>query len=85
MPKDLQDLIVQVTKEAQAYENKLFLDDEASLEQFMKDHGMTVVNDVDKAAFAAKALPGVEGVLSTNPSYKDSAWPLYQEAKASLN
>jgi TRAP-type C4-dicarboxylate transport system substrate-binding protein len=84
LPKDIQTLVVQVAKETQAYENKLFLEDEATLEKFMKDHGMNIVSDVDKAAFATKALVGVERVLSTNPSYSTTAWPLYQQAKAGL-
>jgi len=77
MPKDLQDIVVQAGKDMQAYENKLFLEDEKTLEQFMVDKGMTVVNDVDKAALAAQMRVGLNPVIQEKYPV---VWPLYQEA-----
>jgi len=77
MPKDLQDLIVQAGKDMQAYENKLFLQDENTLEQFMVEKGMTVVSDVDKAALASQMRVGLDPVIQEK---YPAVWPLYQEA-----
>jgi tripartite ATP-independent transporter DctP family solute receptor len=80
LPKDLQDIVVQAGKDMQAYEYKLFLEDEGTLEKFMTDHGMTIVSDVDKAAMAATASKGYEPILQSQ--YGTTIWPLYQQIKA---
>jgi tripartite ATP-independent transporter DctP family solute receptor len=76
LPKDLQDLIITAGKEMQDYEHKLFLQDELELEQFLVSKGMTIVSDVDQAAFAAQASAGVEKVLP------EKIRPLYDIIKA---
>jgi TRAP-type C4-dicarboxylate transport system, periplasmic component len=63
MPKDLQDLVIRAGKEMMDYEHELFLKDEADLEVFLQEKGMTFVEDVDRAAFAAQASRGIEKVL----------------------
>jgi tripartite ATP-independent transporter DctP family solute receptor len=82
LPKDLQDLVLTVGKETQDYERKIFLQEEQELEQFMKDHSMTIVADVDKAAFAAQASAGIERVLKERTEYANTIYPLYQQIKA---
>lgn len=63
MPQDLQDLVIKAGKEMMDYENQLFLKDEQELEGFLKEKGMTFIEDVDRAAFAKQASQGVEKVL----------------------
>ncbi len=63
MPKDLQALVVKAGKDMMDYEHQLFLKDEQELEGFLKGKGMTFIEDVDRAAFAAQASQGVEKVL----------------------
>ncbi|MDR2484627.1 MAG: TRAP transporter substrate-binding protein [Treponema sp.] len=76
LPKDLQDLVIDAGKKTQAYEHELFLKDEAELEQYLSQNGMTIVSDVDQAAFVRQASAGVEKVLP--PKIK----PLYDQIKA---
>lgn len=76
MPKNLQDLVIDAGKRTQAREHELYLEDEKSLEQFLTSHGMTMVNDVDQAAFANLARQGVESVLP--PEMK----PMYDQIRA---
>jgi tripartite ATP-independent transporter DctP family solute receptor len=76
MPKDLQDLVIDAGKKMQAHEHDLFLKDETELEQFLSRSGMTIVSDVDQAAFAAQASAGVEKVLPAKIK------PLYDQIKA---
>lgn len=76
MPQDLQDLVIEAGKEMQNFEHEQFLKDEAELEQFLTEKGMTIIDDVDQEAFAEKALQGVEEVLP------DALKPLYDEIRA---
>ena len=76
MPKDLQDLVIRAGKEMMDYENQLFLKDEQDLEVFLKEKGMTFIEDVDRAAFAAQASQGVEKVLP------EALKSMYAEIKA---
>ena len=58
MPPDLQKIFLEAAEEMQHYENQLFLEKEAFLEEELKSKGMTFV-EVDKEAFkqiAEKAL-----------------------------
>jgi tripartite ATP-independent transporter DctP family solute receptor len=77
LPKDLQDLVIDAGKKMQAYEHDLFLKDETELEQFLRSSGMTIISDVDQAAFAQQASAGVEKVLPAKIK------PLYDQIKAS--
>lgn len=63
LPEDLQELVLDAGARMQAYEHELFLKEEAELEDFLKDKGMTLVEDVDREAFAEAALARVEKVL----------------------
>ena len=63
MPKDLQDLVIRAGKDMMDFEHELFLKDEEELEGFLQEKGMTFVEDVDRAAFAAQASQGIEKVL----------------------
>lgn len=58
MPDDLQTVVRDAASEMQAYEEKLFVEDQQRLEQALKDKGMKFV-EVDQAAFAKKAEPAV--------------------------
>ena len=76
MPKDLQDLVVKAGKAMMDYEHELFLKDEEELEGFLKEKGMTFVEDVDRDAFAKQASQGVEKVLP------EALKSMYAEIKA---
>ncbi|MDR2494804.1 MAG: TRAP transporter substrate-binding protein [Spirochaetaceae bacterium] len=76
LPKDLQDIVVDAGKKMQAHEHELFLKDETELEQFLAQNGMTIVSDVDQAAFAQQAGSGVEKVLPAKIK------PLYDQIKS---
>jgi len=76
MPEDLQQLVLEAGAAMQKYEHELFLQGEDELEAFLKEKGMTFIEDVDKEAFAAKATEGIEKVLP------DALKPLYDEIKA---
>lgn len=76
MPEDLQNLVIEAGKEMQNFEHEQFLKDEAELETFLTEKGMTVIDDVDQEAFAQKALAGVEEVLP------EELKPLYDEIRA---
>ncbi|MDR1947671.1 MAG: TRAP transporter substrate-binding protein [Desulfovibrio sp.] len=64
MPPDLQDLVREAGREMQRVEHEMFLKDEILLEAFLKDNGMTFVEDVDRQAFEEVARPAVERLLS---------------------
>jgi tripartite ATP-independent transporter DctP family solute receptor len=81
MPEDLRNIVLKAGADMQSYEHGLFTEDEVSLETFLKNAGMTFVEDVDKAAFAKLMSEGVERVLQGNDNYKNSVWPLYREFK----
>ncbi|WP_299360401.1 TRAP transporter substrate-binding protein [uncultured Paracoccus sp.] len=57
--------VMEAARRAQEYERELFLADEQSLEQTLKDGGMTFV-DSDKAAFAAAARDAVLNNVSAD-------------------
>ena len=76
LPGDLQDLVIEAGKKTQAYEHELFLKDEAELERYLSQNGMTIVSDVDQAAFVRQASAGVEKVLPAKIK------PLYDQIRA---
>lgn len=75
LPEDLQKVVTDAAAEMQSYEHELFLEEEAQLEQEMKDKGMEFI-DVDQAPFAAKAVEGVMPILS------DKQKEIYEEILA---
>ena len=79
LPADLQKIVSEVGKEMQAYEHKLFLADEAELEGFLESKGMTIVNDVDQAAFAKLADGAMQKLMDGEYKYLK---PLYDKIKA---
>lgn len=58
MPEDLQKIFLEAAAEMQAYEQELFIKDEAQIEQTLKEKGMEFI-EVDKAAWEEKAKPAV--------------------------
>ena len=74
LPDDLKKVVLDAGKEMQAYENKLFLEEEGKLEKLLKDK-MTFV-DVDQAAFAKIASEAVLKNLS------DSQKEMYKKIQA---
>ena len=81
LPADLQKIVSdsEVGKEMQAYEHELFLKDESELEDFLKSKGMTIVNDVDQAAFAKLADGAMQKLMAGEYKYLK---PLYDKIKA---
>lgn len=79
LPEDLQQIVIDGAAEMQKYEHELFLQDEKDLEQFLQDKGMTIIDDVDKDAFAVLADQGVQTVI--NDKYPELV-PLYEQIKA---
>ena len=76
---DLQKIVVEVGKEMQAYERKLFVEGEKSLADELKAKGMTFIEDVDQAAFAALADGAMQKLMNGEYSYLK---PLYEKIKA---
>ena len=74
LPDDLKKVVLDAGKEMQAYENKLFLEEEGKLEKLLKEK-MTFV-DVDQAAFANIASEAVLKNLS------DSQKEMYKKIQA---
>ncbi|MBQ3449047.1 MAG: TRAP transporter substrate-binding protein [Synergistaceae bacterium] len=79
LPADLQKIVEEVGKEMQKYEHELFLKDEAELEGFLASKGMTIVNDVDQAAFAKLADGAMQKLMEGEYKYLK---PLYDKIKA---
>lgn len=79
LPPDLQKIVSEVGKETQAYEHELFLKDEAELEEFLTSKGMTIISDVDQAAFAKLANDAMEKLMAGEYKYLK---PLYDKIKA---
>ena len=79
LPEDLQKIVVEVGKEMQAYERKLFVEGEKSLADELKAKGMTFIEDVDQAAFAALADGAMQKLMNGEYSYLK---PLYEKIKA---
>ena len=69
LPAYLQKIVLEVGKEMQAYEHKLFLEDEAELEGFLKSKGMEIINDVDQAAFAKLANEAMQKLMAGEYKY----------------
>lgn len=76
LPADLQVLVAEAGVKMQEYEHELFLKEEGDLDAFLKEKGMTFVEDVDREAFAQRALSGVESVLP------EKIRPLYEQVRA---
>ena len=79
LPADLQKIVEEAGKEMQKYEHELFLKDEAELEGFLQSKGMTIVNDVDQAAFAKLADGAMQKLMEGEYKYLK---PLYDKIKA---
>ncbi|MBQ7578090.1 MAG: TRAP transporter substrate-binding protein [Synergistaceae bacterium] len=79
LPADLQKIVLEVGKEMQAYEHELFLKDESELEGFLQSKGMTIINDVDQAAFAKLADSAMQKLMEGEYKYLK---PLYDKIKA---
>ena len=76
LPDDLKKVVLDAGKEMQAYENKLFLEEEGKLEKLLKEK-MTFV-DVDQAAFAKIAS---EAVLKNLNDSQKAMYKKIQEVK----
>ncbi|MDR1943538.1 MAG: TRAP transporter substrate-binding protein [Synergistaceae bacterium] len=63
MPEDLRSLVIEAGREMQRVEHEMFVRDEEDLESFLEDAGMTVVDDVDRKAFADTTLSAIETAL----------------------
>ncbi len=79
LPADLQKIVTEVGAEMQAYERKLFVEGEKSLADELKAKGMTFIEDVDQAAFAALADGAMQKLMNGEYSYLK---PLYEKIKA---
>lgn len=79
LPADLQAIVSEVGKEMQEYEHKLFLADEEELEEFLTSKGMTIISDVDQAAFAKLANDAMQKLMAGEYKYLK---PLYDKIKA---
>lgn len=79
MPADIQTIILEVAKEAQAYENELYKANEESIAQFLKDAGMEFIEDVDQAAFASLANEAMKELLDGDYAYMK---PFFEAIKA---
>ena len=64
LPEDLKVIFLQAAKEMQTYEHRLFLQNEARVQEQLKKDGMTFV-EVDKIAFMKKGEQAVFESLST--------------------
>ena len=60
VPADIQQALVEAAKEARDYERQLSMDNEAEYLVQIAEHGMTVVDDVDIAAFQEAVQPVYE-------------------------
>lgn len=63
MPKDLQKIFTQAAKDMQAYERKLYLENEQRIKKELEDLGMTFIN-VDNKAFIDKCGLAIYNTLS---------------------
>lgn len=63
LPPDLKELVLQAGKEMQAYEHRLFLENEKSVQEQLKAKGMEFI-EVDKAAFQKKCEQAIYRSLS---------------------
>ncbi|MGC6432248.1 MAG: TRAP transporter substrate-binding protein [Jejuia sp.] len=65
LPEDLKAILLEAAKDMQAYEHKLFLENESKIIQELKDKGMTFI-EVDKQAFIKKSENAIYNSLSKN-------------------
>lgn len=63
LPEDLKTIFLEAAEEMQAYEHRLFLENESRVQEELKNAGMTFV-EVDKAAFMKKGQKAVYESLS---------------------
>jgi tripartite ATP-independent transporter DctP family solute receptor len=63
MPADLQEIFLECAREMQAYERKLFMENDALVRQELQERGMTFV-EVDREAFKAKHGNAIYNTLS---------------------
>jgi len=63
LPDDLKKILLEAAKDMQAYEHKLFLENESKIIQELKDKGMIFV-EVDKQAFIKKSEKAIYNSLS---------------------
>ncbi|MCL4113189.1 UNVERIFIED_CONTAM: hypothetical protein GTU68_021586 [Idotea baltica] len=63
LPQDLQEIFLQAGKDMQAYEHKLFLENEKSVQEELKAKGMEFI-EVDKDAFQQKSEKAIYDSLS---------------------
>jgi len=75
LPEDLQQIVVDAAKEMQKHEHELFLENEEALVKELQEKGMEFI-EVDQSPFAAKAIEGVEAVLTERQA------ALYEKIKA---
>ena len=69
MPADLQQIVLEVSKEMQAYENELYKADEQAIAEELQAAGMTFVEDVDQAAFAELANAAMNKLMEGEYAY----------------
>jgi len=65
LPDDLKDILVEAAKDMQAYEHKLFLENESKIMAELKAKGMQFI-EVDKDAFIKKSEKAIYNSLSPN-------------------
>lgn len=65
LPKDIQDIIIECGKEAEAYERKIHFEDEEANLKYLLDHGMEFI-EPDKKAFADAMREPVFNALDKN-------------------
>lgn len=65
MPEELQQVVFDAAEAMQTYQAELFEEDQARLEQVLRERGMEFV-EVDIEAFAEKALPAVQNALDAD-------------------
>ncbi|MCI0510883.1 tripartite ATP-independent transporter DctP family solute receptor [Chromohalobacter marismortui] len=63
MPEDLQKIVLDAADKMQAYEEKLFAEDQKRLREALEEAGMEFV-EVDQEAFAKQAKPAIEASLN---------------------
>ncbi|TCO76917.1 TRAP transporter substrate-binding protein [Marinisporobacter balticus] len=74
LPEDLQVVVMEAAKEAQAYEHELFLEQEEALATTLQERGMNFV-DVDQDAFRTKVEASLKDALT------EEQYEMYQKIK----
>ena len=75
LPAELQQVVLDAGKHAQACEHEIFLENEKKFEKQLQEEGMTFI-DVDQQEFADKMIAGVLPILT------ESQKQLYDEIEA---